>query len=61
MTPKLLEVLMVNGTFEVGETVVGVMPQSTPTVDTVIDPSSATLRFRVAVANHRTGSYDNPL
>ena len=61
MTPKLLEIQMVNGTFEVGETVVGVMPQATPTLDAVPDPSSATLQFRVATANHRTGSYDNPI
>ena len=61
MTPKLLEIQMVNGTFEKGETIVGEMVQSTPTLDTVISPESATLKFRLAAANHRTGPYDSPI
>ena len=60
LTPKLLEIQMVNGTFEVGETVVGSMTQTTPTVDTVIDPSSATLKVRVAAASHREGPFNSP-
>ena len=57
-TPKLLEISMVSGTFQVGETVVGYLRptglgenwrQSTPGIT-----------FRVAQANHKNGPYNAP-
>ena len=47
--PKLLEISMVTGTFEVGETVIG----------TTADGKEL-IRFRVAVSNHKMGPYDDP-
>ena len=47
--PKLLEISMVTGTFQVGETVIG-----------TTSDGKELIRFRVAVANHKLGPYDNP-
>ena len=47
--PKLLEISMVTGTFEVGETVIGTTPNG-----------KELIRFRVAVANHKLGPYNDP-
>ena len=56
-TPKLLEISMTSGTFQVGETVVGNMPGSgLPAEGTDV----AAIRFRVAQANHRSGPYNAP-
>ena len=56
-TPKLLEITMKSGTFQVGETVVGTMPtQGLPAEGTDIPA----IRFRVAQANHRAGPYNAP-
>ena len=56
-TPKLLEISMTSGTFQVGETVVGKMPGAgLPEEGTDI----AAIRFRVAQANHRAGPYNAP-
>ena len=56
-TPKLLEISMTSGTFQVGETVVGSMPGSgLPAEGTDV----AAIRFRVAQANHRSGPYNAP-
>ena len=55
--PKLLEVVMETGTFQVGETVVGVMQ------NTGLGPvgqTSPNITFRVATLNHRKGPYDAP-
>ena len=56
--PKLLEISMTSGTFQVGETVTGVMAQ------TGLGPkarsTSPTITFRVAQANHREGTYNSP-
>jgi hypothetical protein len=55
--PKLLEISMTSGTFEVGETVVGSM------VNAGTGPSnnnSPKISFRVAQANHKEGQYDSP-
>lgn len=49
ITPKLLEIEMVSGTFEVGEIV-----ESSPTFVT------NKLRFRLCSLNHKTGVYDVP-
>ena len=56
-TPKLLEITMQSGTFQVGETVVGTMPtQGLPAEGTDIPA----IKFRVAQANHRAGPYNAP-
>ena len=56
--PKLLEISMTSGTFQVGETVVGRM------VDTGLGPVERANRpritFRVAQSNHREGEYNAP-
>ena len=54
--PKLLEIAMISGSFQVGETVVGrtrpigVLPLDTRNVD-------ASITFRVAATNHKEGSH----
>jgi hypothetical protein len=50
--PKLLEISMSSGSFQVGETVIGTFDDPTS--------SSPTIIFRVAKQNHKYGSYDNP-
>ena len=50
--PKLLQISMLNGIFEVGETVVGTFDSS--------NPNSPYIRFRVANQNHKYGPYNNP-
>jgi len=49
-TPKLIQITMNSGVFQVGEEVVGSIPGN----------SSASIRFRVASANHKYGPYNNP-
>lgn len=48
--PKLLEIKMVSGKFQVGETIT-----SDPTF------TSKKISFRACIPNHKTGSYDNPI
>jgi len=47
VAPKLLEITMVSGSFAVGETVRGTS-------------GAASIRFRLAKANHKYGPYNNP-
>jgi hypothetical protein len=55
--PKLLEINMVSGVFEIGETVIG----STDYVSTDNNiQTSPSITFRVAQSNHKEGPYDNP-
>ena len=56
--PKLLEILMTSGTFQVGETVVG----TTGEVGILpVDRSlNAAITFRVAQSNHKEGPYNQP-
>ena len=56
-TPKLLEITMESGVFEVGERVVGRMPRTG--LDQSTTPSVG-IQFRVAQSNHREGPYDSP-
>ena len=56
---KLLEIEMINGTFEVSETVIGTMP-STVQSQEVTESAVAALTFRVSQANHKYGPYNNP-
>ena len=48
---KLIEMEMISGTFEVGETVIGILSGGTR-LDTI--------SFRVAQSNHKYGPYNNP-
>lgn len=52
--PKLLEITMSSGVFQVGETVIG-------SSDNPLTPGfSHTITFRVAQQNHKYGDYSNP-
>ncbi len=56
-TPKLMEISMKSGTFQVGETVFGTLPQ------VGIQPEGTDapfIKFRVAQADHRSGPYNAP-
>ena len=55
--PKLLEISMVSGNFQVGETVTGRM---TPTGLGLNDRNPPRITFRVAQSNHREGEYNAP-
>jgi len=57
-TPKLLEISMISGVFEVGETVVGKM-QSTGTIQN-LGNNAPNITFRVAQSNHKEGPYNLP-
>ena len=56
--PKLLEISMTSGTFQVGETVEGVMQRTGLSED--LSDSSPRITFRVAQSNHREGPYNSP-
>ena len=58
-TPKLLEISMISGVFEVGETIFGSI-QTTGLNATVIRDSDPRITFRVAQSNHKEGPYNNP-
>ena len=57
-TPKLLEIAMISGTFQVGETVTGTTRPigSAP----IQNSNSPEITFRVAVSNHLEGPYNAP-
>jgi hypothetical protein len=54
-TPKLLEIQMVQGVFQIGETVKGTVTNSN-----ALGGSNPEITFRVAQPNHKYGSYDSP-
>jgi hypothetical protein len=56
--PKLLEISMISGVFEVGETVIGVVNQ-TGLGPNLIDETPR-ISFRVAQSNHKEGPYNSP-
>jgi len=56
--PKLLEVTMTSGVFQVGETISGEM--ATTGLGESSAESNANIKFRVAQSNHREGPYDAP-
>ena len=56
--PKLLEILMTSGTFQVGETVVGTSGQVG--ILPIERPLQPEIRFRVAQSNHKEGPYNQP-
>jgi len=57
MTPKLMEITMQSGTFQVGETVVGKLPGAGLPEEGTDNPA---IKFRVAQSNHRAGPYNAP-
>jgi hypothetical protein len=59
ITPKLLEISMISGTFQVGETVEGTIVSSSTSGLGVIQ-SDPKITFRVASANHKYGPYNVP-
>ena len=58
-TPKLLEVTMTSGTFQVGENVIGVMPTA-QIVDGFDQSTLPYISFRLASSNHKYGPYNSP-
>jgi len=58
--PKLLEIEMTSGTFQVGETVTGTMLKDNPGTEVTPGGILPTFKFRVAYANHKDGPYDVP-
>ena len=56
--PKLLEIEMLSGTFEIGETVTGTVIQTGLGPD--VSNTAASITFRVAAANHKEGAYNIP-
>jgi len=57
--PKLLEINMISGVFEVGETVIGrTRPIGSLPLDT--RNTDARITFRVATSNHKEGPYNSP-
>ena len=60
-TPKLLEITMESGVFEVGETVDAQSSFPVGTQRGEIRSRRAGMTFRVAQANHKEGPYNNPL
>lgn len=58
-TPKLLEISMISGVFEVGETVIGTI-NKTGLNQSTIDESNSKITFRVAQSNHKEGPYNTP-
>jgi hypothetical protein len=56
--PKLLEISMISGVFEVGETVTGVVNQTG--LGPNLSDESPRITFRVAQSNHKEGPYNIP-
>ena len=58
--PKLLEITMISGAFQVGETVVG---RTRPVGNQPLNPGAvdARITFRAATSNHKEGPYNSPL
>jgi hypothetical protein len=54
--PKLIEITMISGTFEVGETVVQIDTGS----QFIAGQTNTNISFRLATANHRSGPYNSP-
>jgi hypothetical protein len=56
--PKLLEINMISGVFEVGETVIGAVNQTGLGPD--LSNESPKITFRVSQSNHKEGPYNSP-
>jgi len=57
--PKLLEIVMVSGTFQVGETITGTT-RPLGVLPITNDDASPSIRFRVAQSNHMEGPFNAP-
>jgi hypothetical protein len=57
--PKLLEITMISGTFQVGETIRGTT-RPTGVLPITNDDARPSIRFRVAQSNHQEGPYNAP-
>ena len=57
--PKLLEIAMVSGTFQVGETITGTT-RPLGVLPITNDDASPSIRFRVAQSNHMEGPFNAP-
>lgn len=60
IVPKLLEISMVSGIFQVGETVVGTFATSSINQNTTSGSTPTEISFRVATANHKYGPFNAP-
>jgi hypothetical protein len=60
VVPKLLEISMVSGIFQVGETVVGTFATSAINQNTTPGSTPTEISFRVATANHKYGPFNAP-
>jgi hypothetical protein len=56
--PKLLQINMISGVFEVGETVEGVINETG--LGSNLSEESPRISFRIAQSNHKEGSYNSP-
>ena len=56
--PKLLEINMISGVFEVGETVIGTINQTG--LGSNVTDETPRISFRVSQSNHREGPYNSP-
>jgi len=61
IVPKLLEITMQSGIFQVGETVIGTFASSFTNVNSTPGQTTTEISFRVATANHKYGPYNNPV
>jgi len=60
VTPKLLEITMESGVFEVGETVIGTISSATVAENFTPGTTLNEIVFRVATANHKYGPFNAP-
>jgi hypothetical protein len=58
--PKLLEIEMTSGVFEVGETVYGLAPIQEIVEDPTPGVTETQIKFRVSASNHRIGPFNSP-
>jgi len=60
VTPKLLEITMQSGVFEVGETVIGTLTLAPISQNPIPGTTLTEIVFRVAQANHKYGPFNAP-
>jgi hypothetical protein len=58
--PKLLEVQMNSGLFQVGETVIGIVQTTSLSADPTPGITDIQIKFRLASSSHRTGPFNSP-
>lgn len=60
IVPKLLEISMVSGTFQIGETVQGIVSDGVELLGLGSQSSTPKITFRVSNPNHKYGPYNEP-